>query len=135
MAGKNAFGYQVEHDDGSGTFTKVPNVRVVHFPNPELEDLETTAHGTADGVRTYTPGLINPGTVEVEFNFDSSMHLTLFDDFYARAVRQWRITDQDGATAEGEAYINALETTGPYDGISQGTMTLRFSGTVNYAGA
>lgn len=130
MAGKNAFGHKVEYDDSDGSFTAVPNVTNVAFPEVEVEELETTAHDTDEGVRTYEPGLIDPGTVDVEFNFVASDHMHLYDKLYDRDKDQWRITDPDGATAEGEAYIASIEKEGEYDAVSEATMQLRFSGKV-----
>lgn len=100
---------KVEFEDGSG-YTEIPNVYSVKAPNPEHTEIDTTSLGSPDNHMESEPGMVDPGTVEITWQYDAAVYGTLFEKKTAGEKFGWTVTAPDGHDADFEftAWIKKL---------------------------
>lgn len=131
MSGENAFGSALKRGDGASpeTFSAIANVTSISdVPNISVESLDSTAHDTPDGFRTYLPGLGDAGEISITIRFTPTDHEQLYTDATTKVVGNWQMEWPDGTTLDFSAFINALTTSAPHDGLQEGNVTFRTSG-------
>lgn len=132
----NAYGTILERGDGeeTETFTAIAHITNISAPSIEREALETTAHrapgSPGAGWREFIGGLKDGGEVSADINFNPADHAKLLEDFEDSAPRNYRIVlpDPDSTTWEFSAVMTGFESEFPYDGLAEGTVTLKVSG-------
>ena len=77
-----------------GEITRIGSVKLT------LAKVDATTLGTADAIREYIAGLIDPGEIPLEgwFDPDDAGQVKLLDDLYARTAQTWLITFPSGVS-------------------------------------
>jgi len=104
----------------------------------EVEAIDTSHFGSTDKKRTFTPGLLDPGSIEIEGDFDPDdvAHTQMKTDYHGRTTRQCKITRTDATPSTvtfTNAFITAFRTTAVHDNKWRFTATIKVSGAITEA--
>lgn len=124
--------FQIHDDSSPGSYTTIGYVTNITPPGPTRDAVDVTNSGSANGWRTFVPGLRDGGETSFEIVFvPNSAGVTLI---YAELDRdqpsQCKIT-LPGATAYSwtfDAIITGIEPTAPIDDKMSATVTLKITG-------
>lgn len=133
MAGINAKGTALQRGDGgtpTEVFTTIANVTSIEGPGIEREEIDVTAHDTENNFMEFVPGLVDPGEVEIEVNYDPSEHDALVADFDDNEPRNWRLVfpDADATTWQFSAFLSEFSPEAPVDDKLAASMTFKVTG-------
>lgn len=120
------------------TFQDVGQVVSVTPPGATLDDIETTDLGNTDGVKSFVPGLVDPGELQFTVRFDpeDTGHQALQDDAYSRATRQWKVTFPSGETLTMSGYVKGFEIQEIQPGeLIEAQVTIKVTGKPTFATA
>jgi len=116
--------------------TDMVEVTRINFPRYSVPDLNRTHLLSPDTTEEYTPGLLNPGTVEMSGNFIGTADQTSTLDALAKAqtVFPWQFTMQvqnrsKTCTVSGNGYLNKHDI-----GPVEGNRTIEYSLSVRTTG-
>lgn len=131
MSGIDAFGTQLQIHDGEdpGAYDTVGSVTSLNPLDVSVEDIEVTAHDSADQWREFLGGLKDGGEISAEVNFDPALHGDLLD--IVGVTRDMKIVlpaAADDAEIAFEGHINGFTADAPHDDKLEGTVTLKVSG-------
>lgn len=117
MAGLNAFGIALERSDmaSTPTYAAIGNVTSVSGPEIERETYDTTAHDSPDHWREFIGGLVDPGELTLELNYDPSIHDTLVGDFQDDVARDYRMIFPGGGQWDFKAFMSGFSQESPVD--------------------
>jgi predicted secreted protein len=126
-----------------GTFTPVAQIRNLSGPTMGSDALDVSSHDSPNFDRQFLQGMKDPGEVTLELIFDpadatqaGAPDADSLLDLYVRGVQNtFRITWSDtGATIwEFTAFVQSYETDGPFDDVLTASVTLKLSGSLNFA--
>lgn len=139
--GKKAFGIKLEYSiDDKSTWVPVAEIQDITPPGYSKETVDTTNHGTADGVRTKRGGLVDGGEGSVVLDYDPSLASHQFLRTRAETANDdpldFRITmPGDESSEEFKAVVTNFEVSAPIEGDLEATITLARSGKGTYATA
>lgn len=133
MAGINGKGAALQRGDGATpteNFTTIANVTSIEGPGLEREEIDVTAHDTDGNFMEFVPGLVDPGEVEIEVNYDPIEHDALVADFDDDAPRNYRLVfpDPDATTWEFQAFLSAFSPEAPVDDKLAAALTFKVTG-------
>ena len=132
MAGINGKGAALQRGDGAEpeVFTTIANTTSIEGPGIERENIDVTAHDTANNYMEFVPGLVDPGEVEIEVNYDPALHDALVADFDDNVPRNWQLVFPDPAatTWSFSAFITAFSPEAPVDDKLAASMTFKVTG-------
>jgi predicted secreted protein len=129
MAGKFAFGTSFSVTVSS-VLTPIASLTSITGLDLSADDIDVTAHDSADGYREFVQGLRDGGTVSIEGNFtgvaSQEALKTLFDSGEVVAME---IGFPDAfAEWQFNGYVNALSTDAPMDDKASFSATIKVSG-------
>lgn len=130
----HAFGTRLERGDGASPeeFEEIAEVTNISGPSMERETYDSTHHGQADNYRQFIGGLVDPGSVSIDVNYNPSVHDVLVDDLSDCLPRNYRIVwvncGQDIAEWSFEGIMTGFEPTAPVDDKASATMEIKVSG-------
>ncbi|MEA3042970.1 MAG: hypothetical protein QOH47_808 [Sphingomonadales bacterium] len=97
------FGAKFYLHDGSG-LVKFDGVTSVNRPNLTVDSLESTHHGSVGGVRTFIPGLADPGELKIGLWYSpgSTTDTKILAALAARTARAFKlvVVETDGTTQD-----------------------------------
>lgn len=132
MAGINAKGAELQRGDGAEpeVFTAIANCTSIEGPGLEREEIDVTAHDTTGNYMEFVPGLVDPGEVEIEVNYDPAVHDVLVADFDDTEPRNWQLVFPDPAatTWSFSAFLSAFSPEAPVDDKLAASMTFKVTG-------
>jgi predicted secreted protein len=126
--------FQVEDAPAAGTYTTIAEVKTISGPSFEAEEIDVTNHDSTGDFREFIRGLIDPGEITFEINYqpDDALHQQLFDDLAAGTKRNYKMLfDQMTPTKyqmDFEAFIRSMPITAPVDNVLSANVTVRVTG-------
>lgn len=130
MAGVSAFGtvWAVSNDAGV-TYTSVADVTEVSVLDSSADTIDTTAHDTADGWRTFIGGVKDPGELKMSLNYDPAVHGDIFDLLGEDGIKhKITLADAGAAVVTFEGIVTGFSVGAPYDDKMSGEVTIKVSG-------
>lgn len=128
----NAFGTELQRGDGAETevFTAIGNVVNIQGPGIERETIDTTAHDTTNGWRTYIGGLKDAGEIELEVNYDPAVHDVLMADLDDDEPRNYKLVfpTTPSVTWTVALILTGFEQEAPHDDKLSADITFKVSG-------
>jgi hypothetical protein len=112
--------------DASGTYTDIAENVEITGPDITVGDVETTHLKSTGQAKTFIPGLVDGGTVQLQGNFVKTK-VTLLASFL-RATKSWRITFSDGSKWEFSGHINSLGSQAALEDDVQVPFAIKVSG-------
>jgi predicted secreted protein len=130
MAGKNAKGTQLKRGDGEAveTFTTIASVTNIQGPGLSRTTLDVTAHDSPDNHMEFIGGLIDPGEVSIDLNYDPAVHDTLVADLEDVDPRNYQVVFPNGATWAIAAIMTGFEPSAPHEDKLTATAGFKVSG-------
>ena len=110
-------------------------IDTISGPKGEIDDIPTTDMATPDNAKTYIPGLIDNGTVDITVIYDGSNNgiaKSLDTTFNSRTPEVWTITYPDTSTRSFTGYIKTLGQEAPLDDKITQALSLKVSGKVTF---
>ncbi len=129
MAGKFAHGTTFSATISS-VLTPIASLTSITGLDLSADDVDVTAHDSADGYREFVQGLRDGGTVSIEGNFTGvASQEALKDLFDSGEVVAMEIGFPDAfAEWQFNGYVNALSTDAPMDDKVSFSATIKVSG-------
>lgn len=130
MAGVDAFGTTWSTSDDSGvTWDPVANVTEVGVLDASAETIDTTAHDTANGWRTYIGGVKDGGELKMSVNYDPAIHGAIFDLLGDDGIKH-KVTLPDAGAAEivFSGIVTGFSVGAPFDDKLSGEVTVKVTG-------
>jgi predicted secreted protein len=132
MAGIDGFGTQLKRGDGAGpeVFTAIANATSISAPGLSRNTIDVTAHDSPDQYAEFVGGIIDPGEVSIDVNYDPAVHDTLIADLEDTDPRNYQLVFPDaGATTWSfAAVLTGFEATAPFDDKLTASLTYKVSG-------
>lgn len=140
MAGVDATGTTLSRSDMASvpTFTDIANI--TEGPNgPGLSRTaqDHSAHDSPDNSKEYAPGMTDPGEVSMTLNWNSAQtsHASIRDDIYDQSLRDYRITEPDGAIVDFSGFVTGFDWNRPVDDKMSADVTFQVSGKPTFTDA
>jgi len=145
------FSAKLELDPGTATYALISDATTITLPSQETASIETSHLNMANTMRTFTPGLTDPGVLSFECDYSKATYNTLV------AVKgllkiggqipptgnniNWRISspDEDGAAAGNpqtftfNGFLTKLETSFEMESVIKIKGEVKVSGLVTIA--
>lgn len=125
---------------GAGAWATIIEAKSIGGPSFEAEEVDVTTHDDAGSFRTYIRGLIDPGEITAEVNWDplDASHQRLFSDLGDGTERPYRIRWANMSPATNykldfNAFVRSLPISSPVDNVMTANLTLRVTGAVAMA--
>lgn len=134
MAGIDGFGTLLKRGDGAATevFTAIANATNITAPGLSRNTIDVTAHDSPDRYMEFVGGLIDPGEVSIDVNYDPAVHDTLILDLEDTEPRNYQLVFPDDPTTPTTwafaAVMTGFEASAPYDDKLTATLTFKVSG-------
>jgi len=126
---------QRETAPASGVYETIAECKTISGPGLEADEIDVTNQDSSGSLREYLRGLINPGEITTEVNFDpnDSTHdgsTGMFADLLAGTVRNWKIVfpTTPTATLAFTAFVKSFPLTAPVDNVLSASLTLKVTG-------
>lgn len=130
MAAVDAFGTVWAMDPAGGsTYVDVADVTEIGVLDVSAETIETTAHDSAGGWRTYIGGLKDGGELKMSVNYDPAKHGTIFSAVGKDGVtHELTLTDAGAAVVTFKGIITGFSVGAPMDDKLTAEVTIKVSG-------
>lgn len=132
MPGIDGFGTILKRGDGEAveTFTAIANLTTVEDGGRTRNTIDVTAHDSPNQYMEFVGGLIDPGEVTVDINYDPAVHDTLEADLEDKDPRNYQIVFPDTGTTTFSfaAVMTGFSKSAPYDDKLTGSLTFKISG-------
>lgn len=132
MAGIDGFGTILKRGDGETpeVFTAIANLTTVDDGGRVRNTIDVTAHDSPNQYMEFVGGLIDPGEVTVDINYDPAVHDVLEADLEDTDPRNYQIVFPDTAetTFSFAAVMTGFSKSAPYDDKLSGSLTFKVSG-------
>jgi predicted secreted protein len=132
MAGIDAKGVQLKRGDGAGpeVFTAIANITNLTGPGLSRNTIDVTAHDSPDNHMEFIGGLVDPGEVSIDINYNPAVHDTLIADLEDVDPRNYQVVFPDtAATTWGiSAIMTGFEPSAPTDDKLAASLTFKVSG-------
>ncbi|MYS34933.1 MULTISPECIES: phage tail tube protein [unclassified Streptomyces] len=132
MAGIDGFGTILKRGDGETpeVFTAIANITGIEDGGRSRNTIDVTAHDSPDQYMEFVGGLIDPGEVTADVNYDPAVHDVLEADLEDKDPRNYQIVfpDTDATTFSFAAVMTGLSKSAPYDNKLSASLTFKVSG-------
>lgn len=132
MAGIDGFGTLLKRGDGAEpeVFTAIANATNITAPGLARNTIDVSAHDSPNKYMEFVGGMIDPGEVSIDVNYDPTEHDTLVADLEDEDPRNYELVFPDTAntTWSFAAVLTGFEATAPYDDKLTATLTYKVSG-------
>jgi predicted secreted protein len=137
MPSQARFGYGtlVKMGDGGApeTFTAIAELRGdIAFSGMESDEIEITTHNNAVNGRAKEkiPGLIDPGSLEIEINYiaNEATHVAVRNAWTAQTKKNFQILAPQGDLTSVAGYIMSLPVTYPIDDAINAKIKIMLTG-------
>lgn len=124
--------FAVESAAGSASYTPLAEVTDITPPSESVDVIDVTHMASPDSTREFIQGLMDPGEVSLEMNFDPGGST---DDFIrawrsSRETRSCKITFPNSAVWTFSAFVTGYEPQIPLDGKMTATLTCKVTSSV-----
>lgn len=125
--------FSIGDSGGTEVFTAVAEVFSITPPVFRRDVVDATHMGSAERFREFIPGLIDPGEVTIQLNFDpgGSAQTSLFAKLNTGASN-YRITYPDATIWTFSAFMTGFNNDDPLDGKLTATATFKLTGKPAY---
>ncbi len=121
-------------------FTTIAEVRSISGPSAAVEVIDVTNHDSTSATREKVPGLIDPGQLTFDINFQptEATHddaTGLIQEFETRATSNYRIVFPSPVVHEFglAAFVTGLPMNFPTDEVITANVTLEISGAIDFS--
>lgn len=130
MAGVDAFGTTWSTSTDAGvTWVTVASVTEVGVLDASAETIDTTAHDSANGWRTFIGGVKDGGELKMNINYDPAVHGAIFALLGADGIEhKILLPDAGAATVEFDGIVTGFSAGAPFDDKLSGEVTIKVSG-------
>lgn len=132
MAGIDGFGTILKRGDGETpeVFTAIANLTNVDDGGRTRNTIDVTAHDSPNAYMEFVGGLIDPGEVTIDINYDPAVHDVLEADLEDTDPRNYQIVFPDTAatTFSFAAVMTGFSKSAPHDDKLSGSLTFKVSG-------
>lgn len=132
MAGIDAFGVQLKRGDGAEpeVFTAIANLTNLEDGGRTRNTIDVTAHDSPNKYMEFVGGLIDPGEVTIDINYDPAVHDVLENDLEDEDPRNYQVVFPDvGATTFSfAAVMTGFSKSAPTDDKLSASLTFKVSG-------
>lgn len=130
MAGFSAFGTQFQREEPAGVFMTIGEATSISGPGLSRTTIDVTSHDSVNRFMEYVGGLIDPGEVTFEVNWDPAIHTALIPDFQDPLPRGYRILfpTPPGGQFDFAAFITEMSHEFPHDDKMSADFTFKISG-------
>lgn len=112
----------------TGPFTQLTEIISAPPPSPSVDEAEVTHMESPNSYREFIPTLIDPGELEIEFNYTKTAHQWCNDNL---ATSRWfRVELSDGATFDFKGYVMEVSNETPVDDRISFTASIRVQGAI-----
>lgn len=121
--------FAIGDSGGSEVFTVVAEVFAITSPAFRRDTVDVTHMASVEKFREFIPGLIDPGEVTIQLNFDpgGTAQTALFLKLNAQASN-YRLTWPDTTTWTFAAFMTGFSTDDPLDGKVTATAAFKLTG-------
>lgn len=132
MAGIDGYGTLLKRGDGAEpeVFTAIANATNITAPGLARNTIDVSAHDSPNKYMEFVGGMIDPGEVSIDVNYDPTSHDMLVADLEDEDPRNYQLVFPDPAatTWSFAAVLTGFEATAPYDDKLTATLTYKVSG-------
>ncbi|MFD5050878.1 phage tail tube protein [Streptomyces tendae] len=132
MPGLDAFGVQLKRGDGAEpeVFTAIANLSNLEDGGRTRNTIDVTSHDSPNRYMEFVGGLIDPGEVTIDINYDPAVHDVLEADLEDEDPRNYQIVFPDPAqtTFSFAAVMTGFSKSAPVDDKLSGSLTFKVSG-------
>lgn len=132
MAGIDGYGTLLKRGDGAEpeVFTAIANATNITAPGLARNTIDVSAHDSPNKYMEFVGGMIDPGEVSIDVNYDPTAHDMLVADLEDEDPRNYQLVfpDTTGTTWSFAAVLTGFEATAPYDDKLTATLTYKVSG-------
>lgn len=132
MAGIDGYGTLLKRGDGAEpeVFTAIANATNITAPGLARNTIDVSAHDSPNKYMEFVGGMIDPGEVSIDVNYDPTSHDMLVADLEDEDPRNYQLVfpDTAGTTWSFAAVLTGFEATAPYDDKLTATLTYKVSG-------
>jgi len=132
MSGAAAFGTTLYIGGTAGT--ALANVTRVQWSGLQSDQIDVSAMDGASAFREYVAGMIEPGEVTLDLNFDpgATSHAAMKTALEGRGTAQYAIKWSDAANTvyNFTAFVRSMSGGGQYDDKLEGSVTLKITGPI-----
>jgi predicted secreted protein len=132
MAGFSGFGAQFQRGDGEEPegFEVVGEATSISGPGMDREVIDVSSHDSPERFMEYVGGMIDPGEVTFEVNWDPDLHVGLVEDFQDPVPRNYKIVlpDPPGGEWQFQGFITGMDHEFPHDDKMSADFTFKISG-------
>jgi len=110
-------------------------IDTISGPKGEIDDVPTTDFSNTDFCKTFTPGLIDNGTLDISVIYDGSnggIAKALDTAFNNRTPEVWTVTYPDTSTRSFTGYIKSLGQETPLEDKITQPLSIKVSGKVTF---
>jgi len=132
-----AYGTLLKIGDGgtSESFTTIAEVGDIDGPSVEVNAIDVTSHSSANAMKEFVAGLIDPGEISFPINFlpTETTHDDsdgLWADMIARTLRNFEMVFPDTSECAFAALVTAMSLKEPVDDKLSADVTLKISGPI-----
>ena len=86
----SGFGSQIYVSPNGSTWTMVGQGKDLKSPEPDLAKVKVTNNSSPNRSQEYIPGIFDPGDLEFELVYESSVQTILAGYFAAATIVQWK---------------------------------------------
>lgn len=137
MAAIFAQGTLIKKGDGGApeAFATIAQVKTISGPTMRSALLDVTTQDSASGVIERISGLIDPGEISFDINYDpaNGTHVALLADFLGRDQDNYRILMIGGVEWEMLCQVVGFELAAPVDNVLSAAVTLAILGKPDFA--
>lgn len=124
--------FAVESAAASGVYTTLAEVTDITPPSESVDVIDVTHMASPDSTREFIQGLMDPGEVSLEMNFEPS---SATDDFIrawrsSRETRSCKITFPNSVTWIFDGFVTGYEPTIPLEDKMTATLTCKVTSSV-----
>lgn len=132
------FGYA---DTIDGSYTSLGEISDLTPPSITKDIIETTNHGSTNGVKTYIGGLVDNGEASVTVNYDPedaahtavrNLAKTAHEATSALKFFKFTFANSGASTEAFQGIVTGFEQSAPIDDKLSATFTIKVTGEVTY---
>ena len=122
----------------SGTYAAIPNVGSITGPNATGDHIDVTNNDTNSKARQYIPGLVSPGSISFQCNYDptdaagTAYHNQILADSTAGTDLFWELVFEGGDKMAFPGVVTKAELGAPIDGALTLDVEITITGAITW---
>lgn len=137
MSEQTTIGALLKRDNGV-TYDVIGGATSINWSGLELSTIDSTGLNNANQHRTFKPGFIDPGSIDLTAKFDpnqatdANKHKLLKDDLTGRVEKNYRIVFPDGEYMQFAALVNKYGVDMGEDAMVNLNVSFKLTGQTNW---